>query len=420
MLDVHEKGAQVTQPWEMWLRIRLTPGMNRTRFYSLMECVPNPEAVLGASAQDLSYIRGIDSELIRALLSQKHHDLVRQELELMQQHNVRLLSQDDPEYPQNLRNSSVVAPLLYIRGKLQASDRYALALVGSRSATTYGKMIAEDFASRLARLGITVVSGFARGIDAAAHGGALAVGGRTLAILGCGLSVCYPAENRGLGQRIAERGGALLSEYPMRTPPDRFNFPERNRIIATVSLGTVVVEAAEKSGALITAREALDEGRGVYAVPGDITRQNSKGSNALIGAGARLIQRPDDALLDLIGQLRAYLKEDQLEPSWQPGDPKVATPRAARPGTTSDISQTSTITAATDNPGPVVRTLPTLNEQERAVVDLLLHEPCYFDTLLASLDAETFPINRLSSVLLQLELKKVIRQMPGRLYAILN
>lgn len=187
--------------------------------------------------------------------------------------------------------------MIYVRGTLHANDRYAVvAMVSSRHSTVYGRSVAQQMAGRLAAVGMTVISGFARGIDSVAHEAALRAGGRTLGVLGNGLAVCYPAENKKLGDEIVANG-ALVTEYPMETPPDRYNFPERLHLIAAMSLCTVVVEAAEESEALITANEALDENRFVFAVPGDVNRLNSRGANKLIQAGARLVQHANDVLL---------------------------------------------------------------------------------------------------------------------------
>ncbi|MCX7626152.1 MAG: DNA-protecting protein DprA, partial [Candidatus Sumerlaeaceae bacterium] len=254
-------------------------------------------------------------------------------------------------------------------------------------ATQYGKMVAHEFSVRLAQAGLTVISGFARGIDSIAHRAALDQKGRTIAVLGNGLSVCYPQENAALADAIAGNG-ALITEYPMKTSPDRFNFPERNHLIAALGLGTLVVEAAEKSGALITAREALEENRFVFAVPGDITRENSRGTNALIQNGAKLVQSPDDVLGELQHLLRGLAKE-----------------------------------YATASPGaqPTPASAPSsLSAEEQLVYDLLKQEPQCFDVLLARLDPQRFGVQELSAVLFSLEIKRCVKQLPGRLYAVLT
>jgi DNA processing protein len=308
---------------------------------------------------------------------------------------VRLLAVDDEEYPENLRQSSFPPPLLYVRGRLEPRDRYSVAIIGSRRATQYGRAVAQQFAARLAGCGITIASGFARGIDSQAHQSSMDAGGRTVGVLGNGHAVCYPPENQKLGQRIVEQG-ALVSEYPMETPPDRFNFPERNHVIAAISLGTVVAEAAEKSGALITANQAVEENRFVFAVPGDITRLNSRGTNALIHAGARLVQRPEDILLEMRHLLRGYLRDEDL-------------------AETARLPDAQALTVAGSAPAPH-QAQGNLSEDEQAVLELIRHEPQYFDALLAKLDPARFTVQKLSTVLLSLELKQAVKQMPGRLY----
>ncbi|MCX7717305.1 MAG: DNA-processing protein DprA [Candidatus Sumerlaeaceae bacterium] len=373
-----------------WLILRLLPEMTRVRFYALIDHFQSPEVVLGAPAKEISALRGFDEDLARKILDAPRTVETGPEEEQMARLGVTLLTLEDPEYPENLRQSSFAPPLLFLRGRLAPSDRYALAIVGSRHATQYGRGVTQQMAGRLAACGLTIVSGFARGIDAAAHEAALRAGGRTLAILGNGHSVCYPAEHERLREDILASGGALLSEYPMQTPPDRFNFPERNHVIAAISLGTLVVEAAEKSGALITAREALEENRFVFAVPGDVTRLNSRGTNGLIQAGAKLVQRPEDILMEMRHVLRGYLREEAFAESGSP---------------TGESAQT-----------PSVSPRAPLTPEEEQVFQLIAHEPQHFDLLLSRLDETQVTPARLSAILLALELKQVVKQMPGKIY----
>ncbi|MGB9690871.1 MAG: DNA-processing protein DprA [Candidatus Sumerlaeaceae bacterium] len=372
-----------TKRW--WLTLRLVPQMSRVRFYTLIDHFQTPEAVFSATATEIASLPGFDEALARAVLVAPHSPAWEAELAEMERRGVRLLTLDDEEYPENLRVSSFPPPLLFLKGTLDAMDRFAVAVIGSRRATQYGRAVAQEFAGRLARAGLAIVSGFARGVDSVAHRAALDNGGRTIAVLGNGLSVCYPQENAHLADAIAQRG-ALVTEYPMKTPPDRFNFPERNHLIAALALGTLVVEAAEKSGALITAREALEENRFVFAVPGDITRENSRGTNALIQSGAKLVQSADDVLAEMRHQLRGLLR----------GVPQE---RCA-------LSEASA--------------LPDLTPEEETVYDLLRHEPQCFDVLLARLDSQRFGVQELASVLLSLEMKRCIKQLPGRIYAVLQ
>lgn len=384
----------VSQTQLPWLMLRLLPDMTRVRFYTLFDHFQSPELVLGAPAKEIASLRGFDNSLARKVLQAPKAVELYRELDLMEQHNVHLVTIEDEDYPENLRNSSFPPPILYVRGTLEPRDRYCIAMVGSRNATQYGKAVAQQFAARLAACGITVVSGFARGVDSQAHEAAIRAGGRTLGILGNGLSICYPAENRRLADRVAAQG-ALISEYPMETSPDRYNFPERNHVIAAISLGTLVVEAGQRSGALITANEALEENRSVFAIPGDINRANSFGTNALIQSGARLVQRPDEILDEMKDVLKDYLREESM-PADGPGD------SAQRPGV-----------GRTQVAGPA----RPLTDEEKCVLELIRHEPQYFDVIFSRLDADRFTPQKLSSVLLSLELKQVIRQLPGKLYS---
>ena len=374
-----------------WLILRLLPEMTRVRFYALIDHFQSPSVVLGAPAREIAELRGFDEDLARKILEAPRTVQTAPEEEEMAALGVSLLTLEDPEYPENLRQSSFAPPLLFLRGRLAQTDRYALAIVGSRQATQYGRGVTQQIAGRLAACGLTIVSGFARGIDATAHESALRAGGRTIAILGNGHSVCYPAEHARLLDDMLAAGCALLSEYPMKTPPDRFNFPERNHVIAAMSLGTLVVEAAEKSGALITAREALEENRFVFAVPGDVTRLNSRGTNRLIQAGAKLVQKPEDILAEMRHVLRGYLREDACG--------------------VSDAGAGASAGAAGAPPSRVQ-----LTAEEQHVFDLIAHEPQHFDVLLSRLDETQFSPARLSAVLLGLELKQAVKQMPGKMY----
>src|SRR5205823_1946128 len=220
------------------------------------------------------------------------------EMRRLDQLGVDLLIRDDPRYPALLAEIHDPPPLLYVRGSLPPADAPAVAIVGSRSGTTYGRGVAERFGRELAAAGVGVVSGLARGIDAAAHRGALAGGGPTLAVLGCGVDVPYPWENQELARRIID-SGALVSEYPLGAAPDAWHFPSRNRIISGLALGSVVIEAARGSGALITAACAVDQNREVFAVPGSIDNPLTQGPHALLRDGARLVTNIDDILQEL-------------------------------------------------------------------------------------------------------------------------
>ena len=289
----------------------------------------------------------------------------------MEQLDVQLVPRDHPDYPPLLREIPDPPPALYVRGTLAAEDRRAVAIVGSRQVSEYGKRVAYRFGRELAEAGLTVVSGLARGTDTAAHRGALEGGGRTLACLGCGVDVAYPYENRDLAKAIAG-SGALLSEYPLTAPPDAWHFPSRNRIISGLSLGVVVVEAPQGSGALITTDCAVDQNREVFAVPGSIENPRSRGPHALIRDGARLVESVEDILREL-----------RLDGSQQ----------------TLDLG-------LDDAP-------PDLSTDEAALYALLSHEAQPVDDLILETG---LPAATVGGALVTLELKGCARRLPGNMY----
>ncbi len=241
-----------------WIALRLTPGIGNVACKNLLETFSTPERILNASDEQLAEIEGISPKIIAALRSCRKNPEIERELEKLTGTDIAIITYNDPEYPQTLKNIYDPPPFLYIRGKLEPEDSSAIAVVGSRRASDYGLRAASDISRELADAGLTIVSGMAAGIDSAAHRGALASKGRTIAVLGCGADVCYPAENRRLYDRIAQTG-AIVSEYAPGTGPDAYHFPARNRIISGLARGILVIEAGPKSGSLITARLALEQ-----------------------------------------------------------------------------------------------------------------------------------------------------------------
>jgi DNA processing protein len=300
------------------------------------------------------------------------------EVERLQTSQVTLLTLVDPLYPQLLRWIPSPPPVLYVRGTLQPQSQLAVAVVGSRQPSPYGQMMAQRLSAALAQHGYTVVSGLARGIDSLAHQGALRAGGQTLAVLGSGINVIYPPENRRLYERIGEQG-AVLSEFPFDTKPDRWNFPRRNRIISGLALGTLVIEATAHSGSLHTARHALEQGREVFAVPGRIDAPNSQGTNDLIKSGAKLVAEINDILEEFPAAVRHSAHQYQI------------------PAVSSASPQTSV----------------TLSAQEAQILALLQAEETHIDTLI---HASQLPAQVVASILVMLELRGLVQQFPGKFF----
>ncbi len=348
-----------------WVGLSMTPGVGGVLFRRLVEAFGSPEAVFKVSPKDLARVEGIGPTVIASLCRFDWKNTAEKELQSLEKIGARILTWDDGEYPPNLRQIYDPPPLLYVLGRVAPQDRGSIAVVGSRYPTTYGKMAAERIALGLGKLGVTVVSGLARGVDASAHQGALAAGGRTIGVLGCGIDIIYPPENRDLFDRVASQG-AVISEFPLKTPPDSDHFPIRNRIISGISLGVVVVEATLRSGSLITARFALEQGREVYALPGNVDSARSEGTNRLIKQGAKLVLQVEDIMEEILPHLK------QVPP---PEPPK-----------------------------------PKLSGEEEKILSLLEREAMHIDPIIAKAGLSS---SKVSAVLLSLELAGHVKQLPG-------
>ncbi len=347
----------------------LMPGTG-SRLWSLVKYFGSPRVAWEAGEKELSGAPGLGAEKAAVLARRRSQvDPVR-EAEKLGCSGVAFICHTDPGYPENLLGIHDPPPVIFLRGRLKPADNLAVAVVGSRKPSQYGIIVAEKLAKDLAAVGITVVSGMARGIDSAGHKGALAGGGRTVAVLGCGPDVVYPRENSRLAKEIIDCG-AIISEFPPGTPPEPWRFPVRNRLISGLSQGTVVVEAAEKSGALITADFALEQGRDVMAVPGNIVSPLSRGSHRLIKQGARLVEGAGD-ILDELGL-------EKLFPVPAPGDE----------GTIK------------------------MSDEEHLLYRLLSLEPLPLDKVIAG---SGLPPQKAMAALMYLELKGLARQMPGKSY----
>lgn len=281
-----------------WLGFHLTKGIGPAKIQALLDYFGTLSAAWQANETELKRI-GIDQRAIASFLESRPQLNLDQALARVEKAGFSLMTLVSPEYPAYLRQIPNAPPLLYVQGELIESDRWAVAIVGTRRLTTYGRQVAQELARGLVDNGITIVSGLAKGIDAIAHKTAVEQNGRTLAVLGSGLDSIYPTEHRQLARQISEGHGAVISEYALGTQPDAKNFPPRNRIISGLSLGVIVIEAGEKSGALITANFANEQNREVFAVPGNIHSPASVGCNRLIQAGAKLVTRIEDVLEEL-------------------------------------------------------------------------------------------------------------------------
>ncbi|WP_027718401.1 DNA-processing protein DprA [Desulfovirgula thermocuniculi] len=338
------------------------------RMWELRERFGSFEAAWLATEKELGERGGFDLRGAAELAARRKGLSLEEEEEKMAKLNIKYITFEDPDYPELLRQIPDPPPGLFVRGALPDAALW-VAIVGSRRPTPYGLLVAESLAKDLARAGAVVVSGMARGIDSAAHRGALSAGGFTVAVLGCGPDVVYPPENRRLMDQIVA-GGAVVSEFPPGAPPEPWHFPVRNRLISGLSQATVVVEAGEKSGALITADQALEQGREVMAVPGPVHSPQSKGTNRLIKEGARLVEGASDVLEEL-GAGRLF-------------------PPSSREASLS------------------------LTPDEEAVLRMLSAAPAPVDAIIEGCGLEA---PRVLSALMFLEVKGLVRQFPGRLYA---
>jgi DNA processing protein len=370
-----------------WVALNMTLGIGPRAAAKLLERFGSAEAVYGATRAELEQLRLLP-EAVDSIIAREQQDKAEAEIENVKKLGADLLILDDGVYPSLLREIYDPPITLYVKGAWdQCLDQPCVAIVGSRRCSTYGQNAALMLARDLAQRGVTVVSGFARGIDAAAHRGALEGGGRTVAVLGTGIDQCYPRDHKKLADEILERGGAVVTQFPLSTPPVSENFPYRNRIISGLSLGVVVVEAAENSGSLITARLAIEQNREVFAVPGNITSRNSFGTNYLIkGAGAKLVQQWQDIAAELPPQIAAKL----LPPPF--GEKKK------------EKSLADQLALVPEN----------LSGKEHAVLKLLSADnPAHIDALL---DTTKLSISDLTAALLALEMRELVRALPGRCF----
>jgi DNA processing protein len=359
-----------------WVALSRVKGLGCSSFKKLVNHLADPTQAFSASATELARIEGLDRNAVEGLLGFSAWDEVEREIRRAVQAGVQIVPFASTGYPARLRTIPDPPPCLYVRGEIRDDDDRAVAVVGSRMASEYGRRVAHDLCRGLASLGFTVVSGMARGIDGMAHEAALGAGGRTVAVLGSGADQAYPPEHEPLYRKIIA-SGAVVSELPIGTRPLAFNFPARNRLISGLSLGVVVVEATEKSGSLITAAMAVEQGREVFAVPGEAGASRSRGAHRLIRQGAKLVETVGDIVEEIAPQL--------LE---RPG-------AAARP---------SVPALAQDAP-----------EDLRKIFALFQDRSAHIDEIT---EASGLPPARVSEILLELELQGLLKQLPGNRYRV--
>jgi DNA processing protein len=343
-----------------------------TRLNQLLKFFGKPENILKAPCEKLMAVSGIGKEIARKVTSLKEED-IDEDIDLAKKYNLKIITIDDEEYPENLKQIYDPPIVLYVKGELTGQDKFSIAIVGSRRASFYGLSCAEKFASDLSERNFTIVSGLARGIDTSAHRGALKQGGRTIAVIGSGFRHLYPQENKELAEEIS-RCGAVISEFPINARPLSQNFPRRNRVISGLSLGVLVVEAARNSGALITADCALEQGRDVFALPGKIDSGNSFGTNGLIKQGAKLVSCADDIIEEFNIPITTNLNKREIK----------------------DTNLDSNVC---------------LSDNESLLYNLISGQPVLLDEIA---EKTNMSISAISDMLLRLQLKKMIRQLPGK------
>jgi DNA processing protein len=354
---------------EAYIALNMVAHLGPIRLRKLLERFQDPQRILEANRAELQSVEGLPAPAVNAILAWESEIDLAGEVHRIKEYGAKILTQEDPFYPRLLREIYDPPIVLYVWGEILERDQHAIGVVGSRRTTHYGIECAKRLSYQIAYSGITVVSGLARGIDTAAHQGALAAKGRTVAVLGTGLHHLYPAENRELADKISG-SGAVVTEFPMETTPDRQTFPMRNRIISGLSFGLLVVEAGANSGALISASQAADQGRSLYAVPGPIDRPTSFGSNRLIQQGAKLVMSVDDILEDL---QTLFPKPPELVASQPP-----------------------------DLEGDLLTVYKSIGTAETSI-----------DTII---ETSGLTAGSVSAALLQLEMRRLVRQLPGKFF----
>lgn len=366
-----------------WLSLALIPEIGARRGKSLLERFKTPKAILEASLGAIAEVENVGREAAKKIVEDKRRIDLERHIKSIEKNNISLIPLHSNSYPESLKYIFDPPLVLFVKGEILPQDYFCIAIVGTRLASFYGRSMAEKLSGQLVEKGFTIVSGGARGIDTASHNAALRMKGRTYAVLGCGLDIVYPPENKKLFEEIAQKG-AMISEFPLGTRPNRQNFPMRNRLISGLSLGVVVIEAPLKSGALITVTHATDQGREVFSVPGKADSFISRGTNQLLREGAKLVENADDIIEELEPLLKSKLSELKAVPNLKHYETKADSPEILKPD---------------------------LGNEEGAVYALISAESIQIDELVEKTNMD---ILKISDILLRLQMKKLVRQLPGK------
>ncbi len=355
-----------------WIALTEVPDIGPVTARKLLAIYKSPEAIFSAPYKELCSIGGVRAKKAKKMKEYAGWEEIDAKLRKLENKRIKIVTFDDKDYPETFKNMEDAPLVLYTKGKTQKEDKFAIAVVGSRKPSPYGQFAVEKLSSELSVMGFTIVSGMARGIDTLAHTTAIKSGGRTIAVLGSGVDVPYPPENKMLMEKISHTG-CVISEFPPGTQPDRENFPRRNRLISGLSLGVLVVEATADSGSLITANCAAEQGKEVFAVPGNINSMNSAGTNELIKNGAKLVQSVEDIIEELAPVLKGFIKTKEKA--------KVE-----------------------------------LSDDEQRLCDIMTAEPEHVDILSRE---SKLPASKVLGILLGLELKGIVKQADGKKFFLL-
>lgn len=385
-----------------YVALNLVPGIGPRLQQTILERYPDPARFFRAGSEEQSQLPGLGKKILQTLADHQFQDMARRELLECEQESISIITAAHQEYPALLRQISDPPAVLYSQGRILPSDQLAVAIVGSRNCTLYGRRMAEKFAGGLARAGVTIISGLARGIDAAAHRAALMAGGRTIAVCASGLKQIYPPEHDNLAIEISQQG-AVISESPLHRKPSRGLFPQRNRIVSGMSLGVIVIEASETSGTLHTARHAMEQGRDVFALPGPLDSRESEGCHRLIRDGVTLVRGVDDVL-------------QGLGPLMQPVSVPATQERMRKETVTEERPSSQNSIEPAERAIRIPREL-NLTEQQTQILQCVNQEPTLIDDVIEKSGLEA---SRVLATITVLQMKKIVERLPGNRIALSN